>query len=272
MALDAIIFDVDGTLAETEEMHRRAFNAAFAAHRLPWRWDPETYLGLLPIGGGRERIRRHAEMADVARLRQTGFDALIQGVHEHKSRLYAQWIEAGALAARPGVLRLLSEARNMGLALACATSSQRSATVALLRSILGPGAEAMFSTLGCGDDVDRKKPAPDVYLGVLARLGLSPDRCIAIEDTEVGLASARAVGLPTVVALSDYSEPVEFGEAVAVVSNLGEPDRPFTLVRGDAFGRNHVDVELLRRWHAAATNTIDEPIYSARSTPWPRAR
>ncbi|MEO5376003.1 MAG: HAD-IA family hydrolase [Alphaproteobacteria bacterium] len=242
--LEAIIFDVDGTLAETEETHRRAFNAAFAAHGLSWHWDADTYRGLLHVGGGRERIRHHAHAVSPETP-----ETVIQAVHEHKSRLYAAWVEAGALTPRPGVVRLLTEAQAAGIPVACATSSQRTAVVALLHSILGPGAENLFAVLGCGNDTARKKPAPDIYRSVLERLGLPADACIAIEDTAVGLTSSLAADVPSVVALSDYSEPVDFAGALAVVSDLGEPERPFSLIRGDAFGGGWVDVTLLRRWH-----------------------
>ncbi len=252
--LKAIIFDVDGTLAETEEEHRKAFNAAFQAFSLPWQWDVQTYRKLLAIGGGRERIK-----AFLQRVHPTVDESVVDDLHREKSRIYTQNITNGCLKARPGVLRLIEEARQEGLYLACATPSQRSAVVTLLRSLLGgPRAETIFSILGCGDDVSRKKPAPDVYLWVLEQLGLQAESCVVIEDTAIGLAAATAARLATIVTISTYSEfahdkQQNFSEAIAVLNHLGELHKPFTLLAGQACGnrsRSHriVDVSLLRQW------------------------
>jgi len=242
--VEAIIFDVDGTLAETEDVHRVAFNTVFATFGLPWRWDVETYRDLLRIGGGRERLRAFLEQADV-----TVDHDMVDAVHREKSRLYAAWIAQGRACARPGVLRLLAEARDAGVRLACATSSQRSAVEALLHSLLG--SDTVFAVLGCGEDVPRKKPEPDIYQWVVERLGVEAAACLAIEDSAIGLAAATAAGLPAVVTLSAYSEPLDeggFAAALAVVSDLGEPLRPFTLLAGPGPKRGVVDLPLLRAW------------------------
>ncbi|KAF0118986.1 MAG: cbbY [Rhodospirillaceae bacterium] len=242
----AIIFDVDGTLAETEEVHRRAFNTVFETFGLPWYWDADTYRALLRVGGGRERLR--------AFLAQTGVAVelgRIDAVHREKSRLYAAWIAQGQVRARPGVLRLLAEARAAGVRLACATSSQRSAVEALLRSLLGPHVATVFAVLGCGEDVPHKKPEPDIYRWVVERLGVEAAACLVIEDSAIGLAAATAAGLPAVVTLSAYSEPLHeggFAAALAVVSDLGEPQRPFALLAGEDPGHGVVDLPLLRVW------------------------
>ncbi|VBB69676.1 hypothetical protein RIEGSTA812A_PEG_1149 [invertebrate metagenome] len=246
--LKAIIFDVDGTLAETEEEHRKAFNAAFRTFRLPWRWDVKAYRELLTIAGGRERLQ-----AFFARINTAVDQSIVTDLHREKSRLYAAQIEAGSLHARPGVLRLIAEARAAGISLACATPSQRSAVITLLRSLLGPQAETNFAVLGCGDDVLRKKPAPDVYLWVLEQLGFEAESCVVIEDTAVGLAAATIAGLSTVMTVSTYSGIVQdeqqlFAGAMAVISDLGEPHRPFTLLAGPDDGRRVVDISLLQLW------------------------
>ncbi len=250
--LKAIIFDVDGTLADTEEEHRQAFNAAFQAFRLPWQWDIQTYRKLLAIGGGRERIRFFFQ-----RMNLHVDQSIVDDLHREKSRIYAEKIANGFLKARPGVLRLIAESREEGVILACATPSQRSAVVTLLRSLLGgPKAETNFAVLGCGDDVSRKKPAPDVYLWVLEQLGLQAGSCVVIEDTAIGLAAATAAKLATVITVSSYSEffhdkQQNFSEAIAVLNHLGEPHEPFTLLAGPAFAHSAhrvVDLSLLRKW------------------------
>lgn len=246
--LKSIIFDVDGTLAETEEEHRWSFNAAFRAFGMSWQWDVETYRSLLSIGGGRERLKTF-----FTRVGAVVDQTVVADLHREKSRLYAARVAGSRLVTRPGVLRLIAEAHAAGVRLACATPSQQTAVVALLRSLLGPQGESAFAVLGCGDDVLHKKPAPDIYLWVLKQLECEAESCIVIEDTPIGLAAATAAGLPTVVAVSIYGEPSSdteepFTGAMAVISNLGEPHRPFTLLAGRAYGHGFVNLDLLRLW------------------------
>ena len=252
--LKAIIFDVDGTLAETEEEHRRAFNAAFRAFGLPWQWNTKTYRELLAIGGGRERLETFFKEKHLKIDKHLIFD-----LHKEKSRIYTARIATGCLRARPGVLRLIAEARAAGIYLACATPSQRSNVVTLLRSLLGEvRAETIFTVLGCGEDVSHKKPAPDIYLWVLKQLGLQAESCVVIEDTSVGLVSATKAGLPTIITLSTYSENINntqnmFSDAIAVLDHLGELYQPFTILAGQTYGHGShkvVDISLLRQWLA----------------------
>ncbi len=255
MTLTTIIFDVDGTLAETEDLHRKCFNEAFAARGLPWTWDAELYGQLIKVGGGRERIRHYIETKNPEMPAQGDATALTAALHKDKSRIYAERVGAGALAPRPGVLRLIREAHDAGLRIACATSSQRTAVDALFHLIMGPEMYGWFEVMGCGDDVPHKKPAPDIYIHVMAKLGVAPKDCVAVEDTDVGLKSSLAAGLPTLVTLSSYSLKDSFEGAMAVVSDLGEPERPFSVRRGETFGQGWVGVDLLRRWHGAAARS-----------------
>lgn len=251
VTLKAIIFDVDGTLAETEEVHRQAFNETFAALALPWRWQPDAYRALLHIGGGRERVRQFLALS-APELGNDRLDDLAATVHADKSRRYAEAILGGRATARPGVRRLIAEARAAGVMLACATSSQRTAVAALLTTLFGADSLRWFAALACDTDAARKKPAPDIYHHALGLMGLRPGECIAVEDSAVGLAAAVAAGMPAVVTLSQFSEPDGYERATAVVSDLGEPDRPFTLLQGEAGGRGVVDLALLAHWHATA--------------------
>ena len=181
-------------------------------------------------------------------------------LHKEKSRIYTARVTAGCLKARPGVLRLIAEARAAGIYLACATPSQRSSVVTLLRSLLGgEKAETIFSVLGCGDNVSRKKPAPDVYLWVLDQLDLQPKNCLVIEDTLLGFHSATTARLATIMTLSTYSDVVtesqqSLSEAIAVLNHLGEIHEPFTLLAGRAYNtytngfNSVVDIALLKKW------------------------
>lgn len=244
MPLEALIWDVDGTLAETEEGHRAAFNAAFASAGLDWHWDPALYARLLEVTGGKERIRHYLETTPGVRPLD---DGAVRRLHAAKTAHYVSAIAAGAVALRPGVRRLLHEARAAGLRLAIATTTSPANVQALLLATLGPDGQGLFEVIGAGDVVARKKPAPDIFRHVLDQLGLLADRCLAFEDTVNGLDAARGAGIPVVVATSLYGGADGFGDAEMVVDTLGEPDAPCWVLSGPPLPGPVVDVEALRQ-------------------------
>ncbi|WGR92725.1 HAD family hydrolase [Bradyrhizobium sp. ISRA443] len=216
----ALIFDVDGTLAETEEVHRRAFNEAFAEAGLDWSWDKVTYGRLLRVAGGKERIRAFDQRNATPSL--TFAD--IADLHRIKTARYAALIAAGGCPLRPGVRAWLRSARSRGQRLAIATTTSHGNIDALLSVALGLDWADLFETIVAGDDVPRKKPAPDVYVEVLARLGLGPADCIAIEDSGNGLMAASRAGIPAVITRSAYFGEDDFTGALLVVGDLSEID------------------------------------------------
>ena len=242
MPLEALIFDVDGTLAETEECHRHAFNAAFAASGLGWHWDQALYGKLLDVTGGKERIRRYADTHG-----ELIGDSTIARLHADKTARYVASVEAGAIALRPGVARLLHEARADGLRLAIATTTTPDNVSALLRTTLGPDAAGLFECIGAGDMVAAKKPAPDIYRFVLDRMGLAPGHCLALEDTPNGLRAALGAGIATVVTTSLYGGTEGFDDARLVVDGLGDTHAPCRVLRGLALDGSMLRVADLRR-------------------------
>lgn len=237
--LSAIIFDVDGTLAETEEVHRLAFNEAFAAAGLPWHWDQAMYARLLTVTGGKERITWYLAWDGVT---ETLSAADIAALHADKTARYTARVAQGGLALRPGVRRLLEEARAAGLRLALATTTSHPNVTALLQACAPVPA---FDVIAAGDDVPAKKPAPDVYMLALQRLGLPQEACVAIEDTQNGVLSAKGAGLRCLVTTSVYGGNGPFPGAAAVVSHLGEPDQPCVAAVGPLPPLGWVDVAYL---------------------------
>lgn len=239
--LKAVLFDVDGTLAETEEYHRQAFNAVFAAHGFDHSWSVEQYRELLKVTGGKERLAAYfaAQGVDVP-------DARIRELHLAKNARYAQGVAAGSAQLRPGVQRLMAEARSAGVRLGIATTTSEVNLDALLRPMLGRNWSAAFACVVAGDQVARKKPAPDVYVACLHRLDIAPAEAVAIEDSAVGVRAARAAGIPVLVTPSRYTEHDDFSLADATVPDLGEPDRRWEqAVAG--FPAGYVQLENLRQ-------------------------
>lgn len=249
MALKALLFDVDGTLADTErDGHRPAFNAAFQELGLGWDWDEELYGKLLAVTGGKERIRYFVDNFLPGYAKPADFDDLVAELHRAKTRHYTALLAQGRIPMRPGVKRLLQEARQAGLRLAVATTTTPENVSALLRYSLAEDAMDWFEVIAAGDIVPAKKPAPDIYEWALCELRLGPQDCLAFEDSRNGLKASLGAGLKTLVTVNGYTAAENFDGAVAVLSDLGEPDAPFEVLRGDGGGKHYVDVATLQHW------------------------
>ncbi|MEY9594520.1 HAD superfamily hydrolase (TIGR01509 family) [Bradyrhizobium yuanmingense] len=215
----ALIFDVDGTLAETEELHRQAFNLAFARLGLDWQWDRAVYKDLLRVTGGKERMRAYHERLVTAPPLSDGD---IAELHRIKTAHYAELVEAGRCPLRPGVTDLLRAAKERGQRLAIATTTSHGNIDALLSQALGKRWAADFDAIVAGDDVRHKKPAPDVYLEILARLKLEASDCVAIEDSANGLIAASRAGVPVLITRSTFFGDDDFTGAHVVLDDLSE--------------------------------------------------
>jgi HAD superfamily hydrolase (TIGR01509 family) len=239
MALRAIIFDVDGTLANTErDGHRPAFNAAFAEVGLPWHWDESFYGTLLVTGGGMERLRFYAEHFDPVTRARPDLDELLHRVHDIKTLNYQRLLAAGAIPLRADIGQLICDARTEGVRLAIASSSKQENVVGLLRANLGPNADSWFDAIASGSVAAAKKPSPDIYLWALKQLNLPARDCLAVEDSAHGLAASLAAGIPTVITVSDYTMNENFDGARMVLHE-----------------KDPVSLEKLQLWHATASTS-----------------
>lgn len=214
MTIRALIFDVDGTLAETEEAHRRAFNETFTEAGLDWHWSADDYRELLKTTGGKERMRAHRDALGAT----CPSDGEIANLHRVKTDRYARIVSEGGLTLRPGVALLMEAARAAGLRLAIATTTNHPSVEALCQSCWHRAADEVFDVIAAGDVVARKKPAPDVYLLALERLNLGPHEALAFEDTANGIEAARAAGLAVLALPSTYSVGEDHGRAQAIIS------------------------------------------------------
>ena len=249
--LKALIFDVDGTLSDTErDGHRPAFNRACAEAGLDWDWGVELYGRLLAVTGGKERMNYYVDHFRPDFIKTPDFSARVADLHAAKTRHYTAMLAQGSIPLRPGVERLLREARTHGVRLAIATTTTPAHVTALLTSTLGAESSGWFEVIAAGDVVPAKKPAPDISHYALEKLGLSPADCLAFEDSENGLLSARGAGLQTVITVNDYTREHDFTGAALVLDHLGEVQQPFTVLQGTAPGPGRVfDLAMARRVH-----------------------
>ena len=209
--IKCLIFDFDGTLAETEEAHRNAFNKAFKSKKLNWHWDQYIYKKLLQIAGGKERIEFYNKSFSLNSKKISSKD--IEEIHLQKTKFYSQSVSQGIVQLRPGIREFLERAKYNKKKLAISTSTSLDNVTLLLKSCLNENPEDLFSFISTGDLVKKKKPSPDLYKLVLAEMNLMPEECLAFEDSRIGLISARRANIQTVVNPSRYSVGDNFDEA-----------------------------------------------------------
>jgi len=252
----ALIFDVDGTLADTEELHRQAFNEAFFACGVDWRWGPALYADLLQITGGKERIAEYISRQQIPAAERGRLLRLIPQMHAAKTRIYRELVALGHLRPRAGVIRLMRAARAAGLKLAIASTTSPENVESLLSSSFGRDAQHWFSAIATGDVVTRKKPAPDIYNLALERLAIAPERAIAFEDSAIGVRSAKAAGLFTVATPSLWTIGQDFTSADLVLTSLADPDKPLYANDELRIGAKYLGLQQLTVLHSAAARQV----------------
>ncbi|VAW50778.1 Xylulose-1,5-bisphosphate phosphatase CbbY, converts this Rubisco inhibiting byproduct to xylulose-5P [hydrothermal vent metagenome] len=251
--LKAFIFDVDGTLSNTErDGHRIAFNQAFEEYGMDWHWSVETYGKLLAVTGGKERMKFYVDNFLNKDNLPEDIKEKIPELHAAKTRHYTKLLSTGAIPLRPGVERLIQEARQRGYRLAIATTTTPENVTALLTHTLGVDSINWFEVIAAGDVVPSKKPAPDIYQYVLDKMHLSADECIAFEDSENGIKSSIGANLKTIITINDYTENHNFTDACLVLDQMGEPEQPFSIIAGNTNSATYLNCDLIEILHQSS--------------------
>lgn len=252
--LKAILWDVDGTLAETErDGHLVAFNRAFETLAMPWRWSEPRYAELLGVAGGRERLLYDLERQPLAPSHGLQRTALVERIHRLKNQYYAAIVAGGALPLRAGVTQLFADCATAGVSMGIATTTSAANVDALLAAHLGAGWRSRFAAVVCAEQAPLKKPNPQVYQRALQILGLPADEVLAIEDSPAGVAAARAAQLAVVVVRSFYFQRAAVPGALAVGDSLGS-NRGWQPPSDDA-PDERVRLAQLIRWHGGASGS-----------------
>lgn len=253
MSLKALLFDVDGTLADTETNgHWPAYNRAFRDLDLDWNWSRRLYHDLLEQPGGRERIEHYIDhykpdLGAHEKQAQSDRSAWVKAVHERKSSHFRDRLESGQIPLRAGVERLMTQAHGAGVEIAIVTNASSASLEPFLEFALGPRLRGYLSAIVSGEQVVCKKPAPDIYLKACDTIGYQPYECVAIEDSAMGLQAAYMAGVPAVVTTNVDTNARKLGHASLVVDSLGEPDAPVRVLNSPGFDLTCVDLPVLER-------------------------
>lgn len=230
--LKAIFFDMDGTIIDTEkDGHRVAFNEAFARLGINAEWDVAKYHQLLQIAGGKERMKFYFQ-GEGKEFFPTGksIDEFVQQLHLLKTEIFVSLIESGKLPLRPGIKRIMKEAREKGILIGICTTSNEKAVKSIVNSLL---ADIKIDLILAGDIVTNKKPDPEIYLLALQKTGLSGKEVLVVEDSENGLIAGKAAGIKVLVTVNEYTKNENMTGADAVLTSLGEKNEKANVLAGN---------------------------------------
>ena len=247
MLLSAVLFDVDGTISETEDFHRKSFNEAFKEFNLDWFWDEAIYKELINVGGGKERIEYHINRAWPEMLDIKNLNKYIKSIHDTKNEIYGDLMKENKVIFRPGILRLIHDLKKNKVKVALVSSASEKNFISLFKDGLKTDHKRLFDFIAHGDLTKNKKPSPEIYEWTLEKLRLPSSGCIAIEDSPRGLDSALKANLKVVITPSKLSINEDFTGAKLVISDLGEENRPFNIIKGSAFNHKLINFKLLSK-------------------------
>jgi HAD superfamily hydrolase (TIGR01509 family) len=210
--MSALLLGSISTVADTSELQRQAFNQAFAAHGLDWRWDRDDYRAMLSASGGQDRIAAYA--------RSRGQDVDTQAVHETKSKLFRDLLATAGLAPRPGVADTIKAAKDRGWKVGLVTTTSRANVAALLGRLHPQVGDQDFDVIVDSASVGSPKPDPAAYVFALQALNEAPGDCVAVEDNVGGVQAAVAAGVPCVAFPNENTGQHDFSAAAKRVGRL----------------------------------------------------
>ncbi|UWQ22557.1 HAD family phosphatase [Jannaschia sp. W003] len=216
--MKALLLGSIGTLADTSELQRRAFNEAFAKHGLDWQWPRDDYRRMLRESGGQRRVAAQADAE--------GIDVDAAAIHATKSELFQGYLADGAASARPGLREAITRARAEGVRVGLVTTTSRANVDALLGSLSMD--RGVFDVIVTAEEVSAPKPAPDCYEYAAATLGFAAEDCVAVEDNEGGVRAALAAGMACIAWPNENNRGHDFTGARMAGDDIAEavwPDR-----------------------------------------------
>lgn len=250
MDLSAVLFDADGTIAETEDFHRISFNEAFKEFGLDWYWDEAIYKELINAGGGKERITHHINRAYPEMLEYKNLNKYITSILQTKNDIFSDYMKESKIKPRPGILRLLRELKEKKIRTGLVSSASKNNLNDLFINGLNVNPEDLFDIIAHGETTANKKPSPEIYEWTLENLKLPSSACMAIEDSPRGLESASKANIKVLITPSKLMVDENFDGALTVLSDLGDYNKPFTIISGKSFGYKKVDYEFLNKLHS----------------------
>ncbi len=241
--LEGVYWDLDGTIANTElEAHLPAFNESFKDLGIEWFWDEKTYIDLLKINGGRNRISYYDSINGNLLKKQQVFE-----IHKRKQFHYLNFIEDGAVKLKTGVFRLITELMEKKIRQFIVTSSSRIQVNSLIKILfedINP-----FEFFIASEDVNLHKPDPLPYLKAISLSGINKKNSIVFEDSIPGVKSSLKAELPTICVQSNI--PVEFGNDIRlkiIIDNLGDCYSPTKLLKGELIPQDKIDYDFLNKF------------------------
>ena len=249
MDLSAVLFDADGTIAETEDFHRISFNESFKEFGLSWYWDEAIYKELINVGGGKERITYHINRAWPEMLEYKNLNKYITSILQTKNDIFSDYMKESKIKPRPGILRLLKELKEKNIRTGLVSSASQKNLNDLFINGLNINPDDLFDVIAHGETTANKKPSPEIYEWALENLKLPSSACLAIEDSPRGLESASKAKIKVLITPSKLMIDENFDDAITVLSDLGDENKPFQLISGKSFGFKKVDFEFLNKVH-----------------------
>ena len=242
--LEGVYWDLDGTIANTElEAHLPAFNYAFNDFNLNWNWDISTYLNLLKINGGKNRISYYSKLINNSMNNQE-----VKKIHKRKQYHYINYVKKNnVISLKMGVNRLIRELHKKKVRQFIVTSSSKKQAKLIINQLFKEFSP--FEFIISSDDVQFHKPNPMPYLKAMKLSGIKFNKSIVFEDSTPGLRSSLAAELPTIYVPSNIPADIDKDiDLDCFIDCLGNESCKAKVIKGPKLDRNYVDFDYLEKY------------------------